>query len=178
MMFVVGLLSFHVSQAYAGKDPYTVPENWPSDWVAPFADETVAAPAPVVVERKVRSTKRVTATAYSSDVRQTDASPFRPAMAMDFRDEVAAHGEVNCIAHNDLRLDTEVLFPELFPDKVFKVCDRMNTRYTGTGRVDFYFYVIGEDGRIDSIESLNTARANARTFGLKRGITMEVLMPV
>lgn len=180
MMFVVGLLSFHVSEAYAGEDPYALPENWPSDWVAPFSDEkeTVVPPVRVIVERHVRSTRRVTATAYSSDVRQTDAQPFRPAMAMDFRDVVAEHGAVHCIAHNDLRLGTEVRFPEMFGETVYTVCDRMNARYTGTGRIDFYFYVIGEDGKIDSSTSLTAARTNARAFGVKRGITMEVLLPV
>lgn len=173
---VFGLLSFHVSLAYAGQDPYAVPANWPSDWVAPFADEAkVEAPAPVVPERKVKFTKTVAATAYSSDVHQTDAYPFRPAMAMDFREEVALKGEVNCIAHNDLRLGTDVSFPELFGKKVFKVCDRMNERYTGKNRVDFYFYVIGPDGKIDTKESLNAARNNAKAFGLKRFVKMEIL---
>ena len=176
---VFGLLSFHVSLAYAEQDPYAIPENWPSDWVAPFADEAkVEAPAPVVPERKVKFTKTVAATAYSSDVHQTDAYPFRPAMAMDFREEVAKKGEVNCIAHNDLRLNTEVKFPELFGDKVFTVCDRMNARYTGKNRVDFYFYVVGPDGKIDSKESLNAARANAKIFGLKRSVKMEILEKV
>ena len=99
-------------------------------------------------------------------------------MAMDFREEVAKKGEVNCIAHNDLRLNTEVKFPELFGDKVFTVCDRMNARYTGKNRVDFYFYVVGPDGKIDSKESLNAARANAKIFGLKRSVKMEILEKV
>jgi len=181
-LMVFALLSFHIPQVNAEKDPYSVPENWPDHWVAPFADEEIVATVEIasepVVERTVRSSRRVTATAYSSDVRQTDASPFRPAMAMDFRDVVAEEGAVYCIAHNDLRLGTEVRFPELHGDTVYTVCDRMNARYTGTGRVDFYFYVVGEDGRIDSTESLNAARANARAFGLHRGVLMEVLMPV
>ena len=175
-LMVFALLSFHIPQVFAENDPYSVPENWPDSWVAPFANEQEAVVP--VVERKVRSTKRVTATAYSSDIHQTDATPFGPAMAMDFRDVVAREGAVHCIAHNDLRLGTEVRFPELYGDTVYTVCDRMNTRYTGTGRVDFYFYVIGEDGRIDSSESLNAARANARAFGLHRSVLMEVLMPV
>ena len=179
-MMVFALLSFHIPQVAAENDPYAVPANWPAEWVAPFADEevVVAQVAEPVVERTVRSTRRVTATAYSSDIRQTDASPFRPAMAMDFRDVVAEKGAVYCIAHNDLRLGTEVRFPELHDDTVYTVCDRMNARYTGTGRIDFYFYVVGEDGRIDSSESLNAARANARAFGIKRSVVMEVLMPV
>ncbi len=174
---VIGaLLSFHISEVFAQKDPYSVPESWPSDWVAPFANETkVEVPAPVIPERKVKSTKVVAATAYSSDVRQTDAHPFRPAMAMDFREVVAQKGEVNCIAHNDLRLGTEVRFPELFGNKVYTVCDRMNVRYTGHNRVDFYFYVVGADGKIDSRESLNAARSNAKIFGLKRSVKMEIL---
>ncbi len=171
---VFGLLSSHVSFAYAGQDPYAVPANWPSDWVAPFANEGIVE-APPAPERTVKYTKIVAATAYSSDVHQTDAYPFRPAMAMDFRDVVAQKGEVNCIAHNDLRLGTEVRFPDLFGDKVYTVCDRMNARYTGHNRVDFYFYVVGADGKIDSRESLNAARSNAKTFGLKRSVKMEIL---
>jgi len=178
---ILSVLVFNVPQAHSANEPSMVPENWPKEWVVPFANEqetVVAQVAEPVVERTVRSTRRVTATAYSSDIRQTDASPFRPAMAMDFRDVVAEKGSVNCIAHNDLRLGTEVRFPDLHGDKVFTVCDRMNARYTGTGRIDFYFYVVGQDGRIDSPESLNAARANARAFGIKRSVVMEVLMPV
>lgn len=185
-LMLFALLSFHIPQAFAENDPYSVPENWPSNWVAPFADEkkqeTVAAPEAVAADpmenRVVKYTKIVAATAYSSDIHQTDAYPFRPAMAMDFRDVVAQKGEVNCIAHNDLRLGTEVRFPELFGDKVYTVCDRMNARYTGHNRVDFYFYVVGADGKIDSRESLDAARSNAKTFGLKRAVKMEILEKV
>lgn len=178
-VMLMALLSFQIPHAFAENDPYSVPENWPSDWIVPFADEQeVTPPAPVVPQYQVRSSRRVTATAYSSDVHQTDAQPFRPAMAMDFRDVVAEHGAVNCIAHNDLRLGTQVRFPELFGETVYTVCDRMNARYTGNARVDFYFYVIGEDGRIDSIDSLNAARANARAFGLRRSQLMEVVVPI
>lgn len=168
---VFSLLSFHIPAVSAGNDPSTTVQSEPEKVV----EATVEAPK---VERKVRLTKKVTATAYSSDVRQTDSTPFGPAMAIDFRDVVAKNGFVNCIAHNDLRLGTEVRFPDMFGDKVYTVCDRMNTRYTGTGRIDFYFYVIGQDGKIDSKESLNAARANAKAFGIKRGVKMEILMPV
>lgn len=177
-MMVFALLSFHIPQVSAGNDPYSVPKNWPEEWVAPFENEQLVVALVPKVEREVRFTKKVTATAYSSDVHQTDSTPFGPAMAMDFRDEVAKNGFVNCIAHNDLRLGTEVRFPDMFGDTVYTVCDRMNARYTGTGRIDFYFYVIGQDGKIDSKESLNAARANAKAFGIKRAVKMEILMPV
>lgn len=168
--------SLHTPQVQAVGE-YSVPDDWPAEWVAPFADEKEQVPPPQFPELKdktPRFTKYVAATAYSSDIRQTDAQPFRPAMAMDFRDEVAKNGAVNCIAHNDLRLGTKVRFPDLFGETVYTVCDRMNARYTGTGRVDFYFYVKSEDGSIDSKESLTLARANAKQFGLKRKVKMEV----
>ncbi len=177
-LMVFALLSFQIPQVSAGSEPYSVPKNWPNEWVTPFADEQLVVAVVPKIERKVRLTKKVTATAYSSDVHQTDSTPFGPAMAMDFREVVAKDGFVNCIAHNDLRLGTEVRFPDMFGDAVYTVCDRMNARYTGTGRIDFYFYVIGEDGKIDSKESLNAARANAKAFGIKRGVKMEILMPV
>ncbi len=171
---VFSLLSFHIPAVSAG----SVPSSAVEIGATPVANEQIVTVEAPKVERKIRFTKKVTATAYSSDVHQTDSTPFGPAMAMDFRDVVAKNGFVNCIAHNDLRLGTEVRFPDMFGDTVYTVCDRMNARYTGTGRIDFYFYVIGQDGKIDSKESLNAARANAKAFGIKRGVKMEILMPV
>lgn len=178
-IILVSLFStMHAPQVQAIGE-YSVPDDWPAEWVAPFADEIEVSQVqppkyPTIEDKEPRFIKFVAATAYSSDVHQTDAQPFRPAMAMDFRDEVAKKGGVYCIAHNDLRLGTKVRFPELFGDMVYTVCDRMNTRYSGQNRVDFYFYVIGTDGKIDSKDSLTLARTNAKSFGLKRKVKMEV----
>ena len=176
---LVFLMGFHIPQVYA-EESLVLPENWSSDWTLPFANEQLVESTPTIVigevsDKPAKYTKYVVASAYSSDVHQTDASPFRPAMSMDFREEIAKNGVVNCVAHNDLRLGTKVRFPEMHGNVVYTVCDRMNTRYSGAGRVDFYFYAFDKDGKIDSKESLNMARANAKVFGLKRRVKMEIL---
>lgn len=178
-LILLSLFNFNIPQARSAEDAYAIPANWPSNWVAPFANEEESSSVnvanfPEMNDKKPRFTKYVVATAYSSDIRQTDAYPFRPAMNMDFREEVAKNGMVNCIAHNDLRLGTKVRFPDMHGDTIYTVCDRMNVRYTGKNRVDFYFYVVGENGSIDSTESLNLARANAKAFGVKKAVKMEV----
>lgn len=75
-------------------------------------------------------TKTVVVTAYTSEVAQTDDSPFITAWGTHVRDGI--------IATNDLPRGTRVRFPELYGSKVFTVEDRMNKRYTGTGRVDIW----------------------------------------
>lgn len=63
----------------------------------------------------------VPVTAYSSEINQTDSSPFITASGTTVR-----HGVV---ATNLLPFGTRVRLPELYGDKVFIVEDRMNTRY-------------------------------------------------
>lgn len=74
-------------------------------------------------------TKKVTLTAYSSTVDQTDDTPFIAASGKHVYDGM--------IAANFLPFGTKVKIPELFGDKVFTVHDRMNRRYTE--RVDIWF---------------------------------------
>jgi len=81
----------------------------------------------------------VVATAYSSEVAQTDDSPCVPSMS-DFNlcKYYQQHKIEDTIAANFLPLGTKVKFPELYGEKVFTVRDRMNKRYNGTARIDFW----------------------------------------
>jgi 3D (Asp-Asp-Asp) domain-containing protein len=63
----------------------------------------------------------VPVTAYSSEVGQTDASPFVTASGTTVRRGV--------VAANFLPIGTCLRFPELYGDEVFIVEDRMNDRY-------------------------------------------------
>jgi len=76
-------------------------------------------PAPLPTSWKSRV--RVPITAYSSDVGQTDATPFITASGTHVRDGI--------VAANFLPIGTKVKMPELYGDKVFTVEDRMNARY-------------------------------------------------
>ncbi|OGF47765.1 hypothetical protein A2533_02645 [Candidatus Falkowbacteria bacterium RIFOXYD2_FULL_35_9] len=68
---------------------------------------------------------RVSSTAYSSDVAQTDATPCITADGFN----VCANGQENVVAANFLPFGTKIKIPELFGDRVFTVHDRMNKRY-------------------------------------------------
>ncbi len=71
----------------------------------------------------------VVVTAYSSTPDQTDTSPFITAAGTVVRDGI--------IASNFLPLGTKVMFPEVYPDKIFLVEDRMAPRYGK--RADIWF---------------------------------------
>lgn len=89
--------------------------------------------------RAPRYTMTVVATAYSSEAAQTDDTPCIPAMwKFNLCEYYEAYGVADSIAANDLPLGTKVRFPELYGDKVFTVRDRMNSRYTGKSRIDFW----------------------------------------
>jgi len=109
----------------------------------------IAQNIPPVSSSKTTTTKyRVDATAYSSTVDQTDASPFIGAAGTHMRDGV--------VAANLLPLGSTIKVPDLYGDKIFVVEDRMNSRYNK--RVDFWF----------------ADRSSARQFGLKK-INIEVI---
>ncbi len=124
---------------------------------------------PVSDDREPVRVKHVVATAYSSHVNQTDSTPFIPADGSDYKEMFEAQGAVYAIASNDLPLGTQVRFPELYGDTVFTVRDRMNARYTGKGRIDFYIIVGDEKGNLDLDASLQIAKK----FGVKK-LKMEV----
>lgn len=82
---------------------------------------TLYDPFKMPVELKVVKTRYISVSAYSSEIAQTDASPFTTATGAIVHDGI--------IACNFLPHGTKVRFPEYFGDKVFEVQDRMNPRY-------------------------------------------------
>lgn len=133
-----------------------------------FGNSFMKKDFPVSGDREPTGNRNVIATAYSSDPWQTDSTPCFPAINYDLC-EAAERGEVNTIAANFLAKGTQVRFPELYGDKIFVVRDRMNARYNGTSRIDFYVAVLDENGKIDTAGS----KQSAKNFGLKR-VKMEV----
>ena len=69
---------------------------------------------------EVVRTIRVVTTAYSSDVWQTDSTPFITANGTYVRDGI--------VANNLLPFGTKIRLPEIFGDKIFVVEDRMHSR--------------------------------------------------
>ena len=112
---------------------------------------------PLAGERSPRRTVWVLATAYSSDVAQTDSTPCIPANGYNLCEHYNTYGSGNTIAANFLRFDTQVKFPGVFEDKVFISRDRMNRKYNGQMRIDIWM----------------PSRAEAIQFGA-RWIEMEI----
>lgn len=76
----------------------------------------------------LRTYYKIPATAYSSEVGQTDSTPFITASGTTVRRGV--------IAANFLPIGTRVRLPDLYGDEVFVVEDRMNARYNQ--RIDIW----------------------------------------
>ncbi|MEK7644415.1 MAG: hypothetical protein AAB390_03885 [Patescibacteria group bacterium] len=113
---------------------------------------------PVSDEREPIRIRTVVATAYSSDPAQTDDTPCQPAMSkFNLCQNFAKTGVEDTIAANFLPLGTKTRFPEMFGDRIFTVRDRMNTRYNGQSRIDFWM----------------NEKADAVQFGVKR-MKMEI----
>lgn len=107
--------------------------------VQPVEVDQETTPEPIKEVRKAKRTMTVVATSYSSEAAQTDATPCIPAMwKFDLCENFAKTGIEDTIAANFLPLGTEVRFPELYGDKVFVVRDRMNAKYNGKSRIDFW----------------------------------------
>ena len=104
-------------------------------------NDEVTAPKPDKVVRAVM-------TAYTSTADQTDDSPCITADGTN----LCKRGLEDVLAANWLPMGTQVKIPSLYGDRIFEVHDRMNARY-GYGRMDIW---------------LNTSRAEARKFGVKR----------
>ncbi len=101
----------------------------------------------------------VVATAYSSEVAQTDSSPCIPSMVgFNLCKHYQQHKIEDTIAANFLPLGAKVKFPELYGEKVFTVRDRMNKRYNGSARVDFW----------------KSGTKEAKNFGVK-SVKMEIV---
>ncbi len=106
-----------------------------SDTKSNQSDDQTDTIKPVAKTTKTVATYTVSATGYSSEVGQTDDSPFITANGSYVRDGV--------IASNFLPFGTKVIFPDLFPNKIFEITDRMNSRYnpeiSGRYNIDIWF---------------------------------------
>lgn len=80
-------------------------------------------------ERKPRRVYQSLLTAYTSRVQETDSTPFITANG--------SHVHMGTIAANCLPFGTKVQLPELFPDQVFVVEDRLHPR-KGCGQLDVW----------------------------------------
>lgn len=112
--------------------------------------ETKLNTFPVASERQPIKATWVVATAYSSDVAQTDDTPCIPAADYDLCKQYEQQGFGNTIAANFLPLETQVKLPDLSGEQIFVVRDRMHERY-GAGRIDVWL----------------PTRAEAENFGVK-----------
>lgn len=107
---------------------------------------------PIVPEKPATQAKRVMrveATAYTNLASLTDASP-----------DITASGTrvgFGQIAANFLPFGAKIRIPDLYGNQEFVVTDRMHSRYTN--RIDVFLQSYGE----------------ARQFGVKRGLVIEIL---
>lgn len=92
-------------------------------------ENTLLSANPIQSTASVKKIKMVI-TAYSSEVGQTDSTPFITASGSTVRDGI--------VANNLLSFGTKVRLPELYGDKVFIVEDRMN-RKKGNYHLDIWF---------------------------------------
>ncbi|MDD3284269.1 MAG: hypothetical protein PHZ07_01615 [Patescibacteria group bacterium] len=109
---------------------------------------------PQIEQKKPTKVVKMTLTAYNSDSAQTDDSPCITASGLD----VCKRNVEDIVATNYMNLPfgTIIRIPELFGDRQFIIEDRMNARYTNT--LDIWMKDYG----------------NARKFGVKRNITVEI----
>lgn len=98
----------------------------------------------------VKTEKKVSVTAYTSEVAQTDSTPFITANGSRVKDGI--------VAANWLPFGTKIQIPSHFGDKVFTVEDRMNTKHNQ--KVDIW------------MDDIN----DAKTWGSRR-VVINVLAP-
>ncbi len=94
--------------------------------IGPVSNETIrpynsGQPLPEAPDKQPKKTMKIMVTAYSSEVAQTDDTPFITAFGTRVRDGI--------VATNFLPKGTIVRFPDVYGDKEFVVEDRMNKRY-------------------------------------------------
>lgn len=111
----------------------------------PLSVKKTAAQKTVTNNPSKADVRKVTVTAYSSTVDQTDSTPCITANGFN----VCEHNKENIIAANFLPFGTRVRMPGLYGDKIFTVQDRMNRRYAY--RVDIWM----------------KTREKAKNFGVK-----------
>lgn len=94
-------------------------------------------------------------TGYSSTYRQTDEDPYISASNKNVRWGIVATNFPD--REHALSFGTQVRIPELFPDQIFVVEDRMNQRFHD--RLDIWF----------------PSESQASEFGIHRNVAVEVL---
>lgn len=112
---------------------------------------------PVAESRTPRRTIWVIVTAYSSTVDQCDSTPCITANGFDLCQAYAEQKLTDTIAANFMKFGTQVRLPDIVPDQIYVVRDRMNTKYNGQNRIDVWM----------------PTRELAKNFGVKR-VKMEI----
>lgn len=102
-------------------------------------------------QQNLKKVMYITVTGYSSSYDETDDDPWVTAQGTQTRFGIAAS--------NDLPFGTRIRIPSLFGDQVFTIEDRMNRRYSGTGRIDVWL----------------PSKLDAVFFGIHRKTLVEVL---
>lgn len=105
-----------------------------------------------IYNAKESKTLKLYVTAYSSTVAETDDTPCIAASGYN----LCQHDLENAVACNFLPFGSKIKFPELDPDKIYTVVDRMHERY---------------NSRIDIWKKSST---EAKKFG-KKYLTVEIL---
>ena len=103
------------------------------DGLLPMAKDKPIVKPKVQLSATTTEGKKVVVTAYTSEPGQTDDTPCIAADGTDICQRYA-QGEKIC-ATNDQPIGASLYVPGY---GTCTVADRMNTRYTGTGRVDIY----------------------------------------
>jgi|SRR3989344_931245 len=147
---VIKLAKFDLAQKseIAEEDPEIIPT--PIQTQKPKTNKIIAKTATI-------ATYTVIATAYSSTSDQTDSTPCVAASGYNVCNKT---DNIIAVSRNLVRLlgyGTQVRFPELYGQEVFQIEDTMNMRFTD--RIDFH---------LDS-------REEAKNFGIRRGVKMEVI---
>lgn len=168
MMSVLLIFALVPSQSYASVEMYS---SLPFEEKGLLYEEDLVLDVnnfsfPEPGERAPKYVMNVLATAYSSDVWQTNDQPCIPA---DFHynlcETFEETGVADTIAANFLPLGTKVRIN----GKMYTVRDRMNKKYNGTNRIDVYMAEGNESGKLDA----RASREAARQFGVQR-FEMEV----
>jgi len=99
-------------------------------------------------------TKKATVSFYTSEARQTDDSPEIAANGQNIW-TLYKQGDKSC-ASNDYKMGTKLTIEGI---GTCTIRDRMNTRYTGTGRIDWY---------------MGYSHAEAWEMGIKKNVNVTV----
>lgn len=127
LLLILGTLSsgFVSDAAHA---PETVDVALANDGGALLNQSPVVTPETSISPDARRVTTAIV-TAYSSEVRQTDSTPFVTAAGTDVRSGV--------VAANWLPIGTKIRIPEIFGEREFVVEDRMHNR--NNDKIDIWF---------------------------------------